>query len=133
VLQNQLNGGQVLVDDFHDDLNFTLANVTGPFQVAGVGDVNGDGHADVILQQASGGDVIYLDPTGGANDFKLVVSGIGSFLAKGVADVNNDGFAEVLLENPATGEVDYRHVGASDTSGFFGAVVGPNGGALHLV
>jgi hypothetical protein len=133
VLQNQLNGGQVLVDDFHNNGFFTLATATGPFQVVGVGDINGDGHADVILQQAGGGDVIYLDSTGGFNDFKLAVAGIGSFIAKGVADVNNDGFAEILLENPVTGEVDFRHVGAFDADGAFGAVISPNGGALHLV
>jgi hypothetical protein len=133
VLQDQLGAGQVLVRDVHDNTFFTLATATGPFQVVGVGDINGDGHADLIMQQAGGGDVIYLDPTGGLNDFKLAVAGIGSFLAAGVADVNNDGFAEILLQNLVTGEVDFRHVGASDAEGFFGAVISPNGGALHLV
>jgi hypothetical protein len=46
-----------------------------------------------------------------------------------VADVDNDGTAEVILQETDNGAISYLHLG--DTN--FGAVVGPNENALHLV
>jgi len=96
-------------------------------QLAGAGDVNGDGFADVLTGgQASvgGAAYVYLGGAGGLSSMPGVLSpSSGSILDPGYAvasagDVNGDGFADVV-------------VGAPTTSGggayvFFGASAGPS-------
>lgn len=78
--------------------------------VAGAGDVNGDGFADIIAGLGSPkGAGVYLGSTEGVSylaDFSLVEQEEGSGFAKKVAgagDVNGDGFSDVIVGAPEAG------------------------------
>ena len=78
--------------------------------VAGAGDVNGDGYADVIvgvpLYGGEGAAFLYFGGAGGFNttrDALLTVNGSGAQMGSSVAgagDVNGDGYADVIVGAP---------------------------------
>jgi hypothetical protein len=68
--------------------------------VASVGDVNGDGFADIVVRAATNqnayGTLLYLGgPAGLGADFAAIIGGIVQGV-KTVGDVNGDGFADVV-------------------------------------
>ena len=80
--------------------------------VAGAGDINGDGFADIIVGApfASASYVVFGGPGGasnvdlssldGSNGFKIIGEAAGDFLGKSVAsagDVNGDGFDDLIV------------------------------------
>ncbi len=85
---------------------FVLAGIVsfpaGFKSVAGAGDVNGDGYADVALKdQQSGAALVYLGSASGprANpNFSLTPPGAGfAYSMAGAGDVNGDGYADILI------------------------------------
>jgi hypothetical protein len=63
--------------------------------MAGAGDTNGDGYADVLVGNGAGATSLYLGGSAGLSTMPAQVSGSGYYLA-GAGDVNGDGFADVL-------------------------------------
>ena len=90
--------------------------------VASAGDVNGDGYADLIVGDASGGAYLYLGGPSGVATSPTALSnpaGAGVYFGGSVAgagDVNGDGFADVIVGAPGVasgaGSV-YLYLGSS--------------------
>jgi hypothetical protein len=128
--------------------------------VAGAGDVNGDGLADVVIgayavTSAGGGYVVFGKTDGAAVDLDDVQAGQGGFLIRGepggragwsvahAGDVNGDGLADVMLNDrgarsyiifgkPDTAAVDLAAVAAGDGGIAINAETG-NGFAYHAM
>lgn len=95
------------------------ATLTGPDggnfgnSVAGAGDVNGDGYADVIIgapgvDGATGRAYVYLGGASGLQSSSALLPGPddppGSFgVVAGAGDVNGDGYADVIVGGPGSG------------------------------
>lgn len=90
-------------------------------RVAGIGDVNGDGYADVAIGMSPGSNSVWLY-TGSASgipaepDLKLSLSATPSAIAS-AGDVNGDGFGDLAIG--------FDDVGAGEVAVFVGAALGP--------
>src|SRR5947199_226421 len=76
------------------------------WQVAGIGDFNGDGHADVLWRNSSTGENYIYIMTGtaiGAEGYIRTVAD-QSWQVAGVGDFDGDGKADILWRNRATGD-----------------------------
>jgi hypothetical protein len=84
--------------------------------VAGAGDVNGDGYADIILASGNTNEQIYVS-LGGPNGPGAPTVFIKGFAYQGVAaagDVNGDGYADVVVgpfDSPASAGTAYLYLG----------------------
>ena len=97
--------------------NESIAGLSAPgWNVIGTADLNRDGHADLVLQEASTREVMfaYLTESSG-----LTVTGtqvlngrdFRGWSAAGMQDMNGDGHPDLILTNDATGETIVNYYG----------------------
>src|SRR4029077_16863481 len=87
-------------------------DVTGApgYAVIGVGDINHDGFADIVIQNHSDGTILVATMANGVfNGWKALTSTPG-WNGVGGADVNNDGFADVVIQNQSDGTIFYGNM-----------------------
>jgi hypothetical protein len=84
-----------------------LGSRPAPWQVAGVGDFNGDGTSDILWRNSSTGQLDEWHMAGGqwAGSTDLGSRGLEWQIA-GIGDFNSDGQSDVLWRNTVTGHVD---------------------------
>jgi len=89
----------------------TITNLnTSLWTIAGVGDINGDGTADLILNSASLGQVNHwLLNADGSKRSGGIISSLNASLwtIAGVGDINNDRTADLILYSVSLGKVNY--------------------------
>lgn len=77
-----------------------------PWTVAGVGDFNDDGKADILWQNTSTGQVYFWLMNGAAVASAATPGTVAmAWSIRGVGDYNGDGKADLLWQNSSTGEV----------------------------
>jgi hypothetical protein len=103
------------------------ATISGPnaWQIAGVADIDGDGHPDLVWQDpATGMSQVWL--MGGAQGTTpiaaAVLSAANAWRIAGAADFDGDGRAEIIWQDPVTGTSQVWLVGGTHGTTFIGAV-----------
>src|SRR4029077_12453191 len=87
-------------------------DVTGApgYAVIGVGDINHDGFADIVIQNHKRCQILFANMANGVfNGWKALTSTPG-WNVVGVADVNDDGYEGVLLQKQHDGALFYGHM-----------------------
>jgi hypothetical protein len=76
------------------------------WQVAGVGDFDGDGRADVLWRNAASGDnyLYFMNGVSIANEGYVRTVPVPDWQIKGVGDLDGDGRADIVWRNAASGE-----------------------------
>lgn len=111
VLQSAMNGTQVLSSTFiGGDLNWTIA---------GLGDFNGDGTADILWRQSSGA-VLQTLMSGTRVMSSAVLSVNSTYSVAGTGDFNADGKTDILWRYNSTGAVFESQMNGSQTTATFG-------------
>ena len=75
------------------------------FELRGIGDLNGDGHHDLVFRNTDTGAwrVYFMDETGSSVHDGLRATTNRKFAVKGIGDLNGDGRDDVLLRHVDTG------------------------------
>jgi hypothetical protein len=76
-----------------------LVSSTGGLAVVGIGDLNGDGKADIVLQNTTTGDVRCWIMNGTTITSSHAVGSPGAYTVAAVADFSGDGKADILLRD----------------------------------
>ena len=69
------------------------------WNVVGVGDVNGDGYADIVIQNPGSGQIAYINMAGGVFAGFVGVAATPGYTVKAVADLTGDGFADIVVQS----------------------------------
>lgn len=109
-----------------------LSGLGTAWQVRALGDINGDGTADVIYQNTANGAVSAgLTTTNGiVSGFTNLGAGAG-WTVREAGDANKDGFADVFYQNNLSGDIIYRNM-ANGQPGNFNLVLNGYGTAWRL-
>ena len=104
----EMNGLKLLGDNSSGYVGWTPPNAN--WTVAGVGDFNGDGKSDILLQDGATGDCFVWE----MNGLKLLTDASYGYVgwrppnnqwrAVGTGDYNGDGKSDILLRDGATGD-----------------------------
>jgi ELWxxDGT repeat protein len=125
--------GLILYANMHggtfQNFNVVTAALPAEFHAVGAGDINGDGFADVVVQQQSTGLTLYASMANGVfSGWNLVTASIGTdWQVKAVADVSGDGFADVIFQSASTGITVFADManGAFNHWGLIAQNIGP--------
>lgn len=140
VVQSTTNG-QIMIANMANGQLQGWSNAGGPlkslptdYQVKAVADLNGDGFADIVIQNQADGTAYFGDMAGGAfSGWKSVVQNPGTtWVVEGAADVNNDGYVDVLLQRQTDGLTYYAQMGAAGFDHFATVTTGL-GADWHVV
>jgi hypothetical protein len=87
------------------------------FLYVGHGDVNGDGYADVVVQDPSSRTIYVALQNGSGTPSYIATPPVPGWQGVGVGDIAGDGFADIVIQNQGTGAIDYydAHSGAFTT------------------
>jgi hypothetical protein len=100
----RMNGAQVLSTTF-----LSIPQVAVEWEIAGAGDLNGDGKADLVFQHRTGGWLAawYLDDSNVTLAQLLSINRItdADWHIRGVGDCNGDGRADLLWQNDSNGSL----------------------------
>jgi hypothetical protein len=81
------------------------ANGETDWALAGTGDFNGDGQADLLLRSAGSGDLLLWQARPGGGHDELAPDNPGlAWQVASLADVNGDGFTDIVWRNTTTGQ-----------------------------
>src|SRR5579864_9736006 len=100
----------------------------GNYLVGGYGDIDGNGFADVVLQNPANGQLVVDFQNGTGTPNYVNVADVPGWRPVGVGDINHDGFADIVIQNQTTDAIGYedvhggKFVSATTPAGF--AVVG---------
>jgi hypothetical protein len=84
----------------------TIAMIDAHWDIAGVGDFNGDGNPDILLKNSTTGEMLVWFMKGIALKNTASISGLPPpWNVATVGDFNGDGSPDILWLNPVTGEV----------------------------
>ena len=101
-----------------------LGSLPAGWHAVGSADINGDGRADTLIQDASTGSVYYIDQAGGPS-WNVITTNVNShWQYAGAGDLNGDGQIDILLRDSTTGVMLFRDIAHST----WGAVANPGTG-----
>jgi hypothetical protein len=91
-----------------------LATVPG-WDVRAVGDLTGDGYADIVVQNEASGQSMFANMHGGSfSGWGTATTGLNTdYAIRDAVDVNNDGFADLVVQQQSTGVTYYAQEGAN--------------------
>ena len=91
-----------------------VVRLAAPWQVAGIGDFNGDGKADILWRNTTTGDTVISLLNGASIVSSTFVANVPSpWSVAGVADFNADGKADILWRNGTSGDTVISQVGTT--------------------
>jgi hypothetical protein len=105
------------------------------YKVVATGDFNGDGRSDIVLQDASTGNVAIwqLNAAGTAIASGAVIGGAAGWNVITSGDFNGDGRSDIALQNASTGDVAVWLLNTTGTAITSGAVLGGSGTAWKVM
>src|SRR5262249_41975041 len=90
----------------------------GGWIVGGHGDVNGDGFADIVVQNSASGSSVVAAEHGTGTPTWIGVGSTPGWTVRGVGDVTGDGFADIVIQNQSTGQVAFASMAHGTLSGW---------------
>jgi hypothetical protein len=84
----------------------------------GIGDVNGKGYDDIVLQNAATGEIDYLNMAGGVNNGLVPVITTPGWQVRAVGDLTADGYADIVVQNEITGQTAFANMHGGVFSGW---------------
>ena len=81
--------------------NFLYSAGLGDWRLKAIGDINGDGNADLLFQNSAGQLIAwFLDDSGAFHSLGWIYTGgLGDWKVTSVADMNGDGYADLVFQN----------------------------------
>ena len=112
-----------------------LASNPGPaWQTVGTGDFNGDGHSDILFQNASSGQcaIWEMNGTNMVGGGAVSVNAGPGWKAIGTGDFNDDGLSDILFQNSTTGQAAIWEMNGTNVigDGTVGSIPGPSWHAI---
>lgn len=93
-----------------------LGSLSGVVYVGGTGDINGDGIADVVVQDTSDRTIYAVEQHLAGDPSITTVGSFDGFYVTGVGDINGDGYADIVLQSPTDGVIAYLDMAHGEVS-----------------